>query len=46
MTDRILLTLCVLVGALAMALFSMYAISHIPYHKIGSNVYKCERIDQ
>lgn len=50
MTDKLLLTLCILegffVGAIAMGLFSMYAISHIPYHTIGSSVYKCERIDQ
>ena len=50
MTDKFLLTLCILegffVGALAMALFSMYAISHIPYHTIGDNVNKCERIEQ
>lgn len=48
--DKILLTLCILegffVGVIATAIFSMYAISHIPYHTIGDNVYKCERIEQ
>ena len=50
MVDKILLTLCILsgffAGVIAMGLFSMYAISNIPYHTIGNSVYKCERIEQ
>lgn len=44
--DILIFILGLLLGALVTIAFSMYAISHIPYHTIGGDVYKCERIDQ
>lgn len=40
--DILIFILGLSLGALMMGLFSMYAISNIPYHTINGKVYECK----